>query len=66
MKRLSHVAMLLVAVSLVAAAAGEKKEKGDAEKIKGDWFRTTCYHKGKEDSLGNLHYKLANPYFTSI
>ena len=34
MKRLPHVAILLVAVALVAADKGEKK-KGDAEKIQG-------------------------------
>ena len=36
MKRLPHVAILLLAVALVAADKGEKK-KGDAEKIQGKW-----------------------------
>ena len=35
MKRLPHVAMLLVAVAVVAADKCEKKKKSDAEKIQG-------------------------------
>ena len=48
MKRLPHVAMLLVAVALVAADKGEKK-KSDAEKIQGKWIVVEAYHKDKKD-----------------
>ena len=48
MKRLPHIAILLVAVALVAADKGEKK-KGDAEKIQGKWTTVASYHKGKKD-----------------
>ena len=47
MKRLPHVAMLLVAVALVAADKGEKK-KGDAEKIQGKWTIVESFYKGKK------------------
>ena len=54
MKRLPHVAMLLVAVALVAADKGEKKEKSDAEKIQGKWTMVEWHRKGKVryDQLG--------------
>ena len=47
MKRLPHIAILLVAVALVAADNGEKK-KGDAEKIQGKWEIAEHYKKGKK------------------
>ncbi len=53
MKRLPHVVILLVAVALVAADNGEKKE-GDAETIQGKWTIVEWHRKGKVryDQLG--------------
>lgn len=48
MKRLPHVAILLMAVALVAADKGEKRV-GDAEKIQGKWIVVEAYQKGKRD-----------------
>ena len=55
MKRLPHVAILLVAIALVAADKGEKK-KGDAEKIQGKWITVEVYKKGEKATvnLGNV------------
>ncbi len=47
MKRLPHVAVLLVAVALVAADEDEKK-KGDAEKIQGKWRCVESFRKGEK------------------
>ena len=54
MKRLPHVAILLMVVALVAADKGEKK-KSDAEKIQGKWTVAEVYLKGKKqgDMVGD-------------
>lgn len=56
MKRLPHVAILLLAACLVAADKGEKK-KGDAEKIQGKWTLIEFHHKGKKsgNDVGNVY-----------
>lgn len=57
MKRLPHVAILMVAVALVAADKGEEK-KGDAEAIQGKWALTTAMDSGGDQVKGIEHFKL--------
>jgi uncharacterized protein (TIGR03067 family) len=50
MKRVPHIVLLLLAVSLMAAD-GKKKEKSDFERIQGKWFIVEYHTKGeKQDS----------------
>ena len=54
MKRLPHVAILLVAVALVAANKGEKKkEKSDFEKIQGTWTIVENFIKGGRANINS-------------
>ena len=50
MKRLPHVAMMLVAVSLLAADK-TVKEKSDFEKIQGKWIVVELYAGGEKEKL---------------
>ena len=56
MKRLPHTAILLAVVAFVAADKGEKKKKGDAEKIQGKWTVVEWHRKGKVryDQVGDV------------
>ncbi|MCH8043646.1 MAG: TIGR03067 domain-containing protein [Planctomycetes bacterium] len=56
MKRLPHIAILLAVVAFVAADKGEKKKKGDAEKIQGKWTVVEWHRKGKVryDQVGDV------------
>ena len=61
MKRLPHVAMMLLAVALVAADKGEKK-KSDFEKIQGKWMLVEHHTLGMK-----LTFKVKGEYtYTSV